>query len=95
MGENTGCWINLEFDRLFRFATTSFDDQERDNATLRAFRLITEDVALIATSYNVEQVAVRRGLVAPVPGGGRSAVTHETSTSGTGPHNINGPYLSA
>jgi peptide/nickel transport system substrate-binding protein len=67
VGDNTGCWINPEFERLYRIATTTLDEGERTQAVLAALKVLTEEVGLIALSYNVERVAVRKGLVGPGP----------------------------
>jgi ABC-type oligopeptide transport system substrate-binding subunit len=66
IGQNRGCWLNAEFDRLHQVAMTTLDEQERANAVVNAFRLLTQDVGVIPMSYNLDNIAVRKGLVGPV-----------------------------
>lgn len=67
VGSNRGCWQDADFERSYRVATTSLDQNERADATLQALRAITEGVAVIPMSYNLDNVAVRKGLVGPGP----------------------------
>ena len=65
IGQNRGCWQNPEYDRLFKLAMTSLDDDERASATVDAFKIVTNDVAVIPMSYNLDNIAVRKGLIGP------------------------------
>lgn len=62
-GGNRGCWNNLEFQRLATTATTTLNPAERANAIVEALRVITTEVPVIPMSYNLDNVAVPRGLV--------------------------------
>lgn len=66
-GRNGGCWSNTQFDRLFRLATTTTLDSERTTSILEAVKLLAEEVPMIGTSYHMENVAVRSGLMGPEP----------------------------
>jgi len=66
-GSNRGCWSNSEFERLFRVATTSLEESERNNAIAQALRIVTEEVGTIPMSYNMEIIPVRKGLTGPAP----------------------------
>ena len=62
---NLGCWSNREYDGLAQVVTTSLDERAREDAELQALRVLTQDVGIIAMSYNTENIPVRRGLVGP------------------------------
>lgn len=66
-GGNRGCWNHPEFDHFYRVATTSLVETERADATVQALRVITEEVPIIPMSYNLDNVAVRKGLKGPGP----------------------------
>jgi peptide/nickel transport system substrate-binding protein len=66
-GSNRGCWSNPTFESLFRTATTTLNDQERDNTIVQAFKVLTDEVGVIGMSYNMEIIPVRKGLVGPAP----------------------------
>jgi peptide/nickel transport system substrate-binding protein len=66
-GSNRGCWSHPEFEQFFRVAITTLDDAERQDAVIQALRVVTEDVASIPMSYNMEIIPVRKGLVGPAP----------------------------
>jgi peptide/nickel transport system substrate-binding protein len=65
VGSNRGCWKNPQFDRFYEIGTTSLDRNERDNAVVDAFRVMTDEVGIFGLSYNAESLAVRKGLVGP------------------------------
>jgi peptide/nickel transport system substrate-binding protein len=67
VGDNDDCFSNPEFDRLYRIATTTLDERGRTDTFIQALRVMTEDVAVIGFSYNIEFIPVRKGLVGPVP----------------------------
>lgn len=62
-GGNRGCWNSPEFERFGQTAITTLDPAERANALVEAFRVITNDVPVIPMSYNLDNVAVPRGLI--------------------------------
>ncbi len=66
-GDNRACWASTEFDRLFRVATTTLNEGERSGPVLEALRLVSEELPVVPLSYNIEYVAVHKGLVGPVP----------------------------
>lgn len=66
-GGNRGCWSNPQFEQFATIATTTLDSTERASALVEAFRVVTEDLPIIPMSYNLDNVAVRKGLVGPGP----------------------------
>lgn len=66
-GRNRRCWSNPEFDRLFRFATSTLDERVRAESTVQMLKLLTEDAAIVPLTYSIHNMAVRKGLVGPVP----------------------------
>jgi len=64
-GSNRGCWFNAEYDRLVRVALTTLDETERATATVEGFRILTQEAPVIPKSYNLDNIAVRKGLVGP------------------------------
>lgn len=66
-GRNRRCWSNAEFDRLFRFATTTVDGQVRADSTVQMLRLFAEDVAIVPLTYYIHNIAARRGLAGVSP----------------------------
>jgi peptide/nickel transport system substrate-binding protein len=67
VGANRGCWTNPEFDRLYRIAITSIDEQARVEPNLQMLQLLTQDAAMVPLTYYIHNVAVRKGLVGPTP----------------------------
>lgn len=74
-GNNRGCWLDTDFERLFRTAMTTLDEEERASSIAGALKRLTEDVAVIPMSYNLDNVAVRKGLRGPGPRPGEGADT--------------------
>jgi ABC-type transport system substrate-binding protein len=62
---NLGCWSNPDFDRLVQVISTSLDEAARQSATVQALRVMSQDVGIIAMSYNTENIPVRKGLFGP------------------------------
>lgn len=62
-GSNRGCWHNPQFEQFVTVATTTLDVAERVNASVEALRVLAEDVPIIPMSYNLDNVAVRKGLI--------------------------------
>jgi peptide/nickel transport system substrate-binding protein len=61
-GNNRGCWQNAEFDRLYRIASSSLDQAERDNAIVQAQKVVNEDVGKIPLAYRVDAIAANKAL---------------------------------
>jgi ABC-type transport system substrate-binding protein len=62
-GSNRGCWNNAQAENFIAIATTTLDPIARANATVDALRVIAEDVPNIPMSYNLDNVAVQKGLI--------------------------------
>lgn len=67
VGNNRACWSHAEFDRLFRSAVTSLNEQERTTTVVEALKVLYDELPAVPLSYNIEYVAVRKGLEGPVP----------------------------
>jgi peptide/nickel transport system substrate-binding protein len=64
-GLNRGCWSNPEYDRLYRVAMTTLSQQERADAIVNSLKILTEEAGVIPMSYNLDNIAARKGLVGP------------------------------
>ncbi len=64
-GRNRGCWANADYDRAVRTAITSLDREERSAATIQALKVLSEELPVLHTSYSVDNIAVRKGLIGP------------------------------
>lgn len=62
-GNNSGCWLHPEYDRLFRIASTTLQDGERAEAILGMVKVHTEQLPVFGDFYHTENIAVRKGLV--------------------------------
>ncbi len=67
VGRNRRCWNNQEFDRFFKIASGTMDDEMRANSTAQMLRLLMQDAAMIPLTYYIHNIAVRKGIVGVAP----------------------------
>jgi peptide/nickel transport system substrate-binding protein len=65
VGTNRGGFSNPEFDRLYTAFSTTLDRSERDSLAAEMARIMSEELPAISLVFQVNSVAVARGLRGP------------------------------